>query len=293
MPREEENQYSDEEQQQEIQNEDDNQLKRKRGDDDQDQDEEDNTKKQKYDYDARAPYTVMLRNLPYSTTEDQIRERLSSYGAIVRVNIPVNDRNQSRGYGFVEFEDVDSAQKVVALKAMNMDGRDVALQQSKARDEFSGRTNQVFVGNLPDSATKDDIRNLFQDCGDIEEVRMPEDNGKKKGFAFVQFTSTEPVKDALKKDGIDFQGVKIKVNEEKSTRMKQRKERGGRFDDRRGGDRRGGGRRFDDRRGGRFDDRRRDDRGGRFDDRRGGDRRGGYDERRRDDRGGRRYDDRR
>ena len=178
MPREEENQYSDEEQQQqqENQNEDDNLLKRKRGDDDEQDQDEDNNKKQKYDYDARAPYTVMLRNLPYSTTEDQIRERLSSYGNIVRVNIPVNERNQSRGYGFVEFEDVESAQKVVALKAMNMDGRDVALQQSKARDEFSGRTNQVFVGNLPDSATKDDIRNLFSDCGDIEEVRMPEDN---------------------------------------------------------------------------------------------------------------------
>lgn len=197
MPREDE-QYSDEErdQQEQIQEED-NGLKRKREDDNQE-----DAKKQKYDYDARAAYTVMLRNLSYNTSDDSIKEKLSKYGSIVRVNIPTDERGRSRGYGFVEFDEVEAAQKVVDLKAMEMDGREVQLQQSKARDEFSGRTTQVFVGNLPESAEEQDIRELFETCGEIEEVRMPKD--KDTGMFFISNFITLYNDNNRKEEGFRF-----------------------------------------------------------------------------------------
>jgi len=166
--------YSDEERQEQqhySEEEDNNALKRKRDDND-----DNDSKKTKYDYDAKAAYTVMLRNLPYSTTEEDVKERFSKYGEITRANIPKNERGQSRGYGFVEFAEIASATAVVELKEIEMDGRSVMLQQSKARDEFSGQTTQVFVGNLPDDVTKEDIQELFRECGEIEEVRIPEDS---------------------------------------------------------------------------------------------------------------------
>ena len=57
----------------------------------------------------------------------------------------------------------------------------------------------VFVNNVPNNATEDEIKDLFSQCGDVDEVRIPRDSsGLRKGFVFVQFAKSESFKAALK-----------------------------------------------------------------------------------------------
>jgi len=51
----------------------------------------------------------------------------------------------------------------------------------------------IYVGNLPFSATEDEIRDLFGEHGEVKEVRMISDRetGRPRGFGFVRMDPAE------------------------------------------------------------------------------------------------------
>ncbi len=74
----------------------------------------------------------------------------------------------------------------------------------------------IYVGNLPFSATEDDITELFSSFGDIDKVHLPadRDTGKFRGFAFVDMHDSRDGGDAIDAlNGTDFGGRKLTVNE--------------------------------------------------------------------------------
>ncbi|KAJ1722974.1 Nucleolar protein 13 [Coemansia erecta] len=65
--------------------------------------------------------------------------------------------------------------------------------EPKVRSPYS-----IWIGNLPYTVTKDDIRKFFEPCGgEITRVNLPKKDGKICGFAHVDFNSAEPVNLAL------------------------------------------------------------------------------------------------
>ena len=73
---------------------------------------------------------------------------------------------------------------------------------------------KVYVGNLPYSATEDDLRALFEPGGAVAEVRiiMDRETGRSKGYAFVTFETEEGATAALEKSGSDYSGRAIRVD---------------------------------------------------------------------------------
>jgi len=61
---------------------------------------------------------LFIRNLPFSATEDDIREIFSPLGSIVECHIPIDDTNRNKGYAFVKFSSSDEA----AAAKENLDG---------------------------------------------------------------------------------------------------------------------------------------------------------------------------
>lgn len=74
--------------------------------------------------------------------------------------------------------------------------------------------NQLFVGNLAFSTTKEELESVFSQFGHITEVKIPidRDTGRVRGFAFVTFETQEQAEAALKMDGTDLNGRPIRVN---------------------------------------------------------------------------------
>lgn len=117
---------------------------------------------------------------------------------------------------------------------------------------------KLYLGNLPFSASEDDIREAFSAYGTIEDLFIPLDRetNRPRGFAFITLADDDLARKAIEEmDGSDLQGRNLRVNEAEERRPQQNRGGGGGY----GGDRRGGG--GGDRRGG-------GGRGGR--DRRGG-----------------------
>ncbi|HEX4609254.1 MAG TPA: RNA-binding protein, partial [Urbifossiella sp.] len=51
--------------------------------------------------------------------------------------------------------------------------------------------NRVFVGNLPREATKSGLYRLFTEYGDVAEIHISMANGESKGYAFVEFITSD------------------------------------------------------------------------------------------------------
>lgn len=76
-------------------------------------------------------------------------------------------------------------------------------------------TAKLFIGNLPFSATEDDIKTLFSEVGTVEEVRLINDRetGRSKGFGFITFAEEQMAKAAIEKfNGHEFQGRPLRVD---------------------------------------------------------------------------------
>lgn len=75
---------------------------------------------------------------------------------------------------------------------------------------------KLYVGNLPYSATEDELRTLFGECGTVEDVAVivDRDTGRSKGFGFVTMSSDAEAQAAINaKNGATMGDRQIKVNE--------------------------------------------------------------------------------
>lgn len=82
---------------------------------------------------------------------------------------------------------------------------------------------RLFVGNLPFSATADELRSLFARVGTVEDIHLPTDRqtGRPRGFGFVQMANDQEARDAIHRfDGYTLDGRQIRVDlaEERESR---------------------------------------------------------------------------
>ena len=73
----------------------------------------------------------------------------------------------------------------------------------------------IYVGNLPFSATEADLRDLFADYGEITSAAVitDRDTGRSRGFGFVELADEELAGKAVGQlDGQDWDGRRLKVN---------------------------------------------------------------------------------
>jgi cold-inducible RNA-binding protein len=74
----------------------------------------------------------------------------------------------------------------------------------------------LFVGNLPFTATEDELRDLFSAFGEVQQVRImtDRDTGKSRGFAFVEIADDEAAAKAISDlNGKEFGGRALTINE--------------------------------------------------------------------------------
>lgn len=88
-----------------------------------------------------APSKVLfVGNLSWNTVEDTLWDAFSEYGEVNSVRLPTDrETGKPKGYGYIEFSAVGSAQKAVdAMNGKELDGRPIRLDFSQPRDANSG-----------------------------------------------------------------------------------------------------------------------------------------------------------
>lgn len=75
---------------------------------------------------------------------------------------------------------------------------------------------KLYIGNLPFSATEEDLLNLFSSCGTVEKINIPtdRDSGRPRGFGFVEMETKEGMENAISSlNGAELGGRNIRVDE--------------------------------------------------------------------------------
>jgi RNA recognition motif-containing protein len=76
----------------------------------------------------------------------------------------------------------------------------------------------IYVGNIPYRLSEDDLKEIFQEYGTVESVKIITDkfSGRSKGFGFIEMPNAEEAKKAIEElNEAEVDGRSLRVNEAK------------------------------------------------------------------------------
>jgi len=84
---------------------------------------------------------IYVGNLPYSISEDELRELFAAHGEVSSASIIVDrESGRSKGFGFVEMPDKAQGENAInALNESNVQGRNVRVNEARPRPERNRR----------------------------------------------------------------------------------------------------------------------------------------------------------
>ncbi len=80
---------------------------------------------------------IYVGNLPWSSTEDEVRAAFEAFGPVSSVKL-IEDRETGRprgGFGFVEMDDNGARDAIAALDGKDFGGRNIKVNEAKPRVE--------------------------------------------------------------------------------------------------------------------------------------------------------------
>jgi len=87
---------------------------------------------------------LYVGNLPYRTTENDVRKLFTKYEPIHSV-VLISDREtgRSRGFGFIELEEINAESAITELGDTIFGGRNLRISKAKDRDPMDARTPKL------------------------------------------------------------------------------------------------------------------------------------------------------
>ncbi|OWM70855.1 polyadenylate-binding protein 2-like [Punica granatum] len=147
---------------------------------------------------------IFIKNLDKSIDHKALHETFSSFGDILSCKVATNNQGQSKGYGFVQFDTEEAAQNAIdKLNGMLINDKQVYVGhflRKQERESALNKTkfNNVYVKNLSETATDEDLKQIFGEYGTITSaVVMRDGDGKSKCFGFVNFEDADDAAKAV------------------------------------------------------------------------------------------------
>ena len=87
---------------------------------------------------------IYVGNLPFTATEDQLRQLFTDHGTVESVSV-VTDREtgRSRGFGFVEMAAADADTAISALNGTALGDRNLNVNEARSRPNDSRSDNRT------------------------------------------------------------------------------------------------------------------------------------------------------
>jgi polyadenylate-binding protein len=164
---------------------------------------------------------IFIKNLDVSIDDKALYDTFSAFGNILSCKI-ATENGVSKGYGFVHFEHSEDAENAIKnVNGMLLNNKKVYVGHhipKKERDakieELRSQYTNIYVKNLDESITDDKLRAAFEKFGKITSlVIQKDDEGKSKGFGFINYENHDEAKKAVDEmNDTEFGGKKIYVS---------------------------------------------------------------------------------
>lgn len=184
---------------------------------------------------------VYMKNFPSSMTEEKLRKILEVYGPINSFYFPLDSNSKSKGTAFANFESQESALKAIEnlhqklvftpeeypedlvspatfyiQKAEKKAARVEQIKKQLESVSLSGspcKTN-LYVSNIPETFSKDEITSLFSAFGKIKSIKLQKTSPtSNKQYGYVCFSTAEEAAAAFEKiDGTLLDDNKLSIS---------------------------------------------------------------------------------
>ncbi|KAI7727139.1 hypothetical protein M8C21_020164 [Ambrosia artemisiifolia] len=143
---------------------------------------------------------LFVKNLDSFVTDVKLEEVFGKFGSILSCKIAKDERGKSKGFGFVQFDSEESANK--ALEILNgsvLDGKIIYVAKfMKKSERKEPEFTNVYVKNLDLDFTENLLKEKFSEYGNVTSaVIMKDSDGGSRGFGFVNFESPDSAKKAI------------------------------------------------------------------------------------------------
>lgn len=146
---------------------------------------------------------IFIKNLDKALDNKSLHDTFSAFGTILSCKVATDSSGQSKGYGFVQYDNEDSAQIAIEkLNNMCINDKQVFVGPFLRRQERDSvidkeKFKNVFVKNLSESVTDDDLVKTFSEYGPITSAVVMKDGDKSKCFGFVNFDNPDDAAKAV------------------------------------------------------------------------------------------------
>ncbi|KAI0498956.1 hypothetical protein KFK09_019854 [Dendrobium nobile] len=156
--------------------------------------------------------SIFVKNLNFNTSDESLKDhfqKIMTCGSIKSVKVKKhvkNGKNLSMGFGFIEFDTVETATNVCRdAPGTILDGHALILQlchvktdpQALKKEGKDKSLTKLIVRNVAFEATEKDLRQLLSPFGQIKSLRLPMKLGSHRGFAFVEYFTKQEAQNAL------------------------------------------------------------------------------------------------
>ncbi|GER45756.1 RNA-binding (RRM/RBD/RNP motifs) family protein [Striga asiatica] len=147
----------------------------------------------------RRKTEIFVGGLEGYTKEEDIRKVFEEFGAIMEVRLLMsNGTGRNRGYAFVRFESADGAKNALAKYSY------AEICGKQCNVEPSGGNDTIYLGNIDKNWKTKDLMTLLEkdEIKNIGKVTLkpdPNNVGKNRGFAFLEFKTSKAAQTAFDK----------------------------------------------------------------------------------------------
>ncbi|KAF0991343.1 hypothetical protein HZS_2912 [Henneguya salminicola] len=147
---------------------------------------------------------IFIGGLPKSVDDEQLYNKFICYGDIDdHVVMKHPGTKDSRGFGFIQFVNEESVDKIINSRPHTIDNREIEVRRAMPKDinhsTIHERTKRVFIGGLNYDITDDTLQKYYTDkfskYGTVEsvEVKRDRESNTSRGFGFITFDSEDAV----------------------------------------------------------------------------------------------------
>ncbi|GJE87159.1 polyadenylate-binding protein [Phanerochaete sordida] len=165
---------------------------------------------------------IFIKNLDEAIDNKALHDTFAAFGNVLSCKVATDEQGRSKGYGFVHYETAEAAETAIkAVNGMLLNDKKVYVghhiskkeRQSKL-DEIRSQFTNIYVKNLDTEVDMDEFTRLFEQFGNVTSaVIQTDEEGKSKGFGFVNFESHEEAQKAV--DALhdsEYKGKKLFVS---------------------------------------------------------------------------------
>ncbi|PSS01837.1 UBP1-associated protein like [Actinidia chinensis var. chinensis] len=148
---------------------------------------------------------LFVRGLAWNTTSETLYAAFQEHGEIEEGAVIMDKATgKSRGYGFITYKDMESAQSALKAPSKLVDGRMAvcnlaceSLSSTSVPPDQAQR--KLYIGGLSPDTTSEMLLFFFGRHGEIEEgsVAYDKDTNKSRGFGFITYKTVEAAKKAM------------------------------------------------------------------------------------------------